>query len=73
MKYVIYSPDATREEAEPMFWSNNEGWGTLGSATHFSKDESKRLDLPLQPNGNKLKPEGVWMKLYEAEKLVEYA
>jgi hypothetical protein len=39
-KFVIFSMQETLFLSdEPIFWSNEDGWGSLESATVFSEDE----------------------------------
>ena len=54
--YVIYS------ESEVGYWSNEDGWGALATATHFTEAESKSMTLP------SLK-DSVWEKLPDAEEV----
>jgi len=53
--YVIYSQKESLADdyKEPMFWSNNDGWGSLATATVFDDTKS---NLPL-PN------DSVWVEL----------
>ena len=47
--YVIFSFKETlaQTDGQPMFWSNLNGWGTLGEATTFSSREIVSVQFPL--------------------------
>jgi hypothetical protein len=46
--YVVISTTEKDDETdEPLYWSNDDGWVDLGSATRFSSEEKKKLDLPI--------------------------
>ena len=64
-EYVIYS----RSEAEASgdgagFWSNEDGWGELESATLFTQSERNALQLPLTAGSD-----ACWALADEVEKL----
>jgi len=52
--WVVYSAEASAWEGEPMYWSNEFGWVDLESATRFTEDETKRLNLPTGGEWKKL-------------------
>lgn len=61
--FVIYNKEASESQEEPMFWSDEDGWVDLYSATKFCqqiKDET--LYLPGQ--------DSIWMTMEEAKELV---
>lgn len=31
-----------------LYWSNADGWGSLGTATAFTRNETDRLNLPIE-------------------------
>lgn len=71
VRYVIRS----RSEGEPdldgqsgAFWSNDDGWGSLASATNFNTVERMQLNLPRTAGGD-----AEWMLLEEAEDLAKQA
>lgn len=41
MQYRIYDGETK------LFWSNEDGWGSLQNSTHFTEEESKTLSLPV--------------------------
>lgn len=43
---------ATSEAAGALYWSNEDGWGSIDTATVFTSDERDRLRLPI---------DGVWI------------
>ena len=52
MKYVIYNPEESELQDEPMFWSNEQGWGDLESADFYSAPRT--ITLPI---------DGIWLGL----------
>lgn len=60
--YVIYSMDETKRDdyREPQFWSNDNGWGSLESATVFTQAERHTLQLPGPHDGSR------WATVVEA-------
>lgn len=47
-RYVIISTTEKDDETgKPLYWSNDDGWVDLGSATRFSSEEKKKLNLPV--------------------------
>lgn len=50
-----------RDESEPLFWSNADGWVSLDAATAFSASESGEFNLPIG---------GAWLTLRVAGDLV---
>jgi hypothetical protein len=56
--FVIFSEMETAENSgNPLFWSNQDGWGSLETATVFTEKEKNSLTLPL--------PDGAWVMLPE--------
>lgn len=55
--YVIFSHVETvrQESMEPMYWSNDQGWVDLSSATIFTAEEKAIFGLP--------SPDGSWVEL----------
>lgn len=49
-------PYVIRNESGTEFWSNEDGWVDLASATKFTPDEYKSLNLPIG---------GTWITLWE--------
>ena len=48
LEYVIFSLKETiANDGEPMFWNNEDGWGSLQSAFVFSEDECVNSEIPL--------------------------
>ena len=45
--YVIRADE--KQDDEALYWSNSDGWVNLGSATIFTEEDSKTLDLPADP------------------------
>jgi hypothetical protein len=62
-KYVIYSFEETTAQDEPLFWNNEFGWTSIESATIFTEDDTKVLNLPL-PKDSK------WITKENGEKIV---
>ena len=46
MKHVIFGY-VDKEDGQPMFWSNDDGWVSLDCATTFTDRERKTLNLPV--------------------------
>ncbi len=44
--FVIVGP--YDDEDGTLYWSNDDGWGFLSSATIFTEVESKKFDLPIE-------------------------
>jgi hypothetical protein len=64
-QYVIYNHEETWQyslDCEPLFWSNEDGWGSLSTATVFDPKEIDYLDLPMG---------GKWLTYAYAENLVK--
>lgn len=61
-KFLIFSENESAMNQEPMFWSNQDGWGDFGSATLFSEQERADLELPISA-GNDAR----WLPLDEAQ------
>lgn len=49
--YVIAHTHRCPTTDAPLFWSNDDGWVDLESATVFSRDEAKRHNLPAEAWG----------------------
>jgi hypothetical protein len=49
-------PFVIKNECGTEFWSNDNGWTDIGSATHFTQDETRSLNLPTG---------GTWVTLWE--------
>lgn len=58
---VIHSASESREQGEPVFWSNDLGWGDLSSATRFDEHDRSEFDLPMSCGSD-----AAWMTLSEA-------
>lgn len=68
VRYVIRSLSEGDEELDGSngaFWSNEDGWGHLQTATHFSTSERMTVHLPTSA-----KMDAEWMLLEEANDLV---
>jgi len=46
-QFVIYSPSEMTASDGGGFWSNEDGWVDLGSATWYSKEEIAQIHLPI--------------------------
>lgn len=65
MRYFVICSLTEKDEAtgEPLFWSNEDGWVCLATATVFTEAERERNpDLPLG------RPAPVWIELPEEMK-----
>ena len=55
-RFAYFSPDVRDEESgDPLWWSNQDGWGSIHNATLFTDDEIKEhIDTEHSPrlNGN---------------------
>ena len=47
VQYVIYSPNESAVSDGVGFWSNEDGWTTVGGATKFSYSEKSSFNLPI--------------------------
>ncbi len=54
--FVIFGPEISAKEDEPLFWSNDDGWVGVESCSYFSNQEQETLNLP---DG------GQWVRLTE--------
>jgi len=53
--YIIRTcPSVNKIRQQILYWSNDYGWVDRASATEFSKEEKKYLNLPIN---------GVWVKV----------
>lgn len=53
--YVIHSPyESAQDEDRPGFWSNQDGWGPIETATLFDADERYGMNLPLSVTGDRV-------------------
>jgi hypothetical protein len=67
-KWVLYSPAESKIQGEPVYWSNDHGWGDLDSATRFNDEEKGTMDFPvtISPEGQ-VEVESVWKSLEEKD------
>jgi len=42
--HVIFG-GVDESDGQPMFWSNDDGWGTLSTATQFTDEEKSRAHI----------------------------
>lgn len=61
--FRIYSLNESTLQGEPMFWSNDDGWVSLESATSFTIDDVNYYHLPMPEDS-------IWVKNEDAEKMV---
>lgn len=47
--YVIMALAVVPTEDDTLYWSNEDGWGHLSTATKFTEDEAVRFNLPVDP------------------------
>ena len=47
LKSQIVIKGAMDDDFEPLYWSNEDGWVDVKSATRFTEEESKLLQLPI--------------------------
>jgi len=50
---------------EPLFWSNQHGWGSLGNATKFTTVEKNAFSLPIITIRGNLSPAAQWVRVAE--------
>jgi hypothetical protein len=56
-KYVIISKKSVGT-SENLFWNNEDGWGSLSTASIFNQEQRDSFDLPV---------DGIWIPKYFAE------
>lgn len=61
--FRIYSLNESTLQGEPMFWGNEDGWGSIESSTLFTLDDKNNFDLPM-PN------DSTWISDSDAKKMV---
>jgi hypothetical protein len=45
--FVVISHDETDDKGRALYWSNDDGWTPIESASRFTGEERRDFDLPL--------------------------